>query len=108
MSWTADYPDASDYFDYLFSCASVPNYTANESHYCSPATDELIAQAKETELIDPAKARILWSEVDRQIVHDSPVIAGIDHVVSAFVSSRVGNYQSSPLGAPVIHQAWVK
>jgi peptide/nickel transport system substrate-binding protein len=89
MSWTADYPDASTYFDYLFSCASVPDYTQNESHYCSPATDKLIAQAKQTELIDPANARILWSDIDQQIMQDSPVIPGIDHVVSTFVSSRV-------------------
>jgi YVTN family beta-propeller protein len=107
-SWNADFPDASTYFDYLFSCASVPDYTENESHYCSPATDRLIAQAKATELVDPAEARILWSDIDRQIVHDSPVIPGIDHVVSTFVSSRVGNYQSSPLDIPVIDQAWVR
>ena len=107
-SWTADFPDASTYFDYLFSCASVPDYTQNESHYCSPATDRLIAQAKATELIDPAEARILWSDIDRQIVQDSPVIPGIDHVVSTFVSNRIGNYQSSPLDIPLLDQTWVK
>ena len=71
MGWGADYPDPSDFFTPILSCASRGAW--NWADYCSPAADAKAAEANA--LADPAREaeRIArWKEVYRMVMDDAP------------------------------------
>ena len=105
--WIPDYPRPDAYFDFLFSCR--PDTQANNAgHYCRPDVDDLVAQAKSTQLTDPPKALALWAQIDRRIVDDAPTVPTANQVMNVFTSARVGNVQTSPSIVFLIDQMWVK
>ncbi len=58
--WIPDYPRPDAYFDYLFSCrpsAQTP-WDNNVNRYCRPEVDELVAQAKSAQLVEPSRSPI--------------------------------------------------
>jgi oligopeptide transport system substrate-binding protein len=52
-SWGADYDHPQDWFDNLFTCAQAPAGKQNNSGYCNPAMDKIVAKA-DTEQISQA------------------------------------------------------
>lgn len=66
--WSADYPDAHDWFASLFRCAAA----FNSFNYCSTAVDQALARAQ----IAPALPDRLteYARAQSLIVHDLPVI----------------------------------
>jgi YVTN family beta-propeller protein len=105
--WIADYPSPDAYFDFLFSCQPATQGN-NNSHYCRPDVDELVAEAKSTQLTDPPAALDLWKRIDRRIVDDAPIVPTVNGVINVFTSARVGNVQLSPMIIFLIDQMWVK
>jgi oligopeptide transport system substrate-binding protein len=73
LGWGADYPDASDFFTPLLSCASATKGGWNWAYYCRADLD---AKAKEANsMADPAKdaQRIaLWKQVYQAVMDDAP------------------------------------
>jgi peptide/nickel transport system substrate-binding protein len=103
--WIADHPAPSNFFDGLFSCRTA---VGGAGWYCNARVERTIAAAHAAELVDPGTASRLWAEVDRLITDDAPVVALGNLTPSIFVSSRVGNYQSSPWVGPLLSEMWVK
>jgi len=103
--WVADYPASSNFYDAVFSCATS---TGGAGWYCNPRVESVAAEAREAEMSDPRRARRLWTEVDRLITDDAPVVALGNSAPTTLISARVGNYQSSATVGPVLSQMWVR
>ena len=72
--WTADFDDPSDFFDPLFSSASIhPEDSQNRSFYSNVELDRVLKQARQT--FDPRKRRELYREADKLIRRDAPWVA---------------------------------
>jgi peptide/nickel transport system substrate-binding protein/oligopeptide transport system substrate-binding protein len=103
--WIAGYPSGSSFYDAVFSCATA---MGGPGWYCNASVEAAAAQAHRAEGSDPAKAGPLWAQVDRLITDDAPVVALGNLTPTTLISTRVGNYQSSPLVGPVLSQMWVR
>jgi YVTN family beta-propeller protein len=106
--WGADFPDPSTFFDPLLSCHSADEPgTSNWAEFCDPQVDVLASRAQSAQLTDPAAARRLWAQADRLVIDQAPYVPVYNETDAGFVSSRVGNYQASPVYGPLLDQMWV-
>jgi YVTN family beta-propeller protein len=111
VSWGADFPAASTFFHPVLTCRSFyrdPTSTANYAGFCDPHSDELASQAQAAQFTDPGAARRLWGRVDRMVTDRAPWAPVLNEASTVFVSSRVGNYQESPVYGPLLAQIWVR
>jgi YVTN family beta-propeller protein len=97
----------------LLTCAEfVPNDSSganqNTSGFCDPSVDRLVNQANATQSSDPAAAVPVWTNVDKHLVDEAPVIPLIIPQDLDLVSPRVGNYQHSPTWEILLDQLWVQ
>jgi YVTN family beta-propeller protein len=108
--WAADFPAPSGFFFPLLSCRSFhQSPTSNSAEFCDPHVDKLASEALAARLTDPAAARRSWAQVDRIITDQAPYVPFYNGTsAAAFVSSRVGNYQTSPQYGPLLDQMWVR
>ena len=60
------------------------------------------------QLTDPAAARRLWAQADRIVTDQAPYVPVLNVGTAGFVSSRVGNYQESPVYGLLVDQMWVR
>ena len=104
LGWLADYPAASTFISSWFTCDSplTPN-----SRFCDPAIDAMIERAERVQVEDPGAAGALWHEIDREIVDQAPFLWLVNPMDTAFVSERVGNYQTSLQWGVLLNQLWV-
>jgi peptide/nickel transport system substrate-binding protein len=106
-----EYPAPSTFFLPVLSCRSFyrdPTNTQNYAEFCDPHADKLAAHAQEAQLTDPAAARRLWAQVDHIVTDQAPWVPVFNQASTAFVSSRVGNFQESPEYGPLLDQIWVR
>ena len=68
----------------------------------------LVSQAQAAQLTDPAAAQMLWAQADRIVTDQAPYVPIFNSGFAEFVSSRVGNYQESPVYGPLLDQMWVR
>ena len=107
--WGADYPAPSTFFGPLLSCQSADQPgTQNLARFCEPHVDALASQAQAAQLTDPAAARRLWAQADRIVTDQAPYVPVLNAGSAGFVSSRVGNYQESPVYGLLVDQMWVR
>ena len=101
--WYADYPEPSNMVDTQFTCGSA----ADPSRFCSPRIDQLSDKALQDQVSNPADAPAAWEAVDRAIVNTAPAIFLANPRTFDVLSSRAGNYQSSPEWGTLVDQLWV-
>jgi len=107
--WGADFPSPSTFFDPLLSCQSADEpVTNNWARFCDPHVDALVSQAQAAQFTDPAAARRLWAQADRIVTDQAPYVPIDNGGIAGFVSSRAGNYQTSPMYGPLLDQMWVR
>ena len=107
--WSADYPAPSTFFGPLLSCQSADEPgTQNLARFCDPQVDALARQALAAQLTDPAAARRLWARADHIVTDQAPYVPVYNRSLAGFVSSRVGNYQTSPVYGLLPGQMWVR
>ncbi len=93
----------------LLSCQSADEPgTSNWAGFCDPHVDALASQARAAQLTDPAAARRLWAQADRIVTDQAPYVPVLNSTDAGFVSSRVGNYQESPVYSSLLDQMWVR
>ena len=98
-----------DFLGPLLSCQSADEPgTTNWAGFCDPHVDELARQAQAAQLTDPAAARGLWAQADRIVTDQAPYVPIFNEGLAGFVSSRAGNYQTSPVYGPLVDQMWVR
>jgi YVTN family beta-propeller protein len=109
--WGADFPAPSTFYLPMLSCNSYqPMTTSNDnySEYCSEYADELVAQARALQVVDPAGARRLWAQVDRTVTNEAPCVSIMTLRNSALVSTRLRNFQANPVLGPLFDQVWIQ
>jgi YVTN family beta-propeller protein len=111
--WYADYPSPGGFFDAWLTCdAYLPGdfggHQPNAGGFCNPAIDRLIRRAHEVQARDPEAATSLWTEIDRRIVDQAPIVPISNPRSPSFVSKRIGNFQLHPVWGPLLDQIWVK
>jgi ABC-type transport system substrate-binding protein len=107
--WGADYPAPSTFFGPLLSCQSADEPgTQNLARFCDSHVDALVSQAQAAQLADPAAARRLWAQADRIVTDQAPYVPVLNRSQAGFASSRLGNYQESPVYGLLIDQMWVQ
>ena len=57
---------------------------------------------------EKAAARRLWAQADRLVTDQAPYVPILNSGTAGFVSSRVGNYQESPVYGLLVDQMWVR
>ena len=95
----------------FFACRSfMPDSTgnANLSEFCDPRLDGQIASALTAESNRSPEAAALWSQADRIVTDQTPVVPLAVPSTIDFVSSRVGNYQYSFEWGMLWDQLWVR
>jgi peptide/nickel transport system substrate-binding protein len=110
-SWYQDYPAAANFLNVLLGCASFrpgSDSSQNISGFCDPAIQRMMDEAMALALTDQVAADRLWSEVDRTMMENVPVVPLFNPSRVDFLSKRVGNYMFSPLYQWVYANAWVK
>lgn len=93
-SWVADYPDAENYLS-LFTtsnfCPQGPNY----SHYSNRQFDVLYDKA--LNCTDETSRAAIYSEMDKLMMQDAPVVVLFYDEVLRFVNQRVTGLGSNPI-----------
>jgi peptide/nickel transport system substrate-binding protein len=111
-SWYADYPSASDFFDFSFRCSAWklddPSAVRNGSFFCDPGLDRLMTSADDEELADPVQAAATWAAVDRGVTDAAPWVVLANLTTVDFVSSRVTNYQYNPAFGVLLDQLQIR
>jgi ABC-type transport system substrate-binding protein/class 3 adenylate cyclase len=110
--WFADHPAPSQFFEPLFTCASSrPSPSSvgwNNALFCNPRIDREISRASALQLTDPQAAASLWSEIDRDVMRQAPIIPIGNGGTADLISRRAGNYQYNPQWGPLFDQMWVR
>jgi ABC-type transport system substrate-binding protein len=110
--WGVDYPTPSSAWAPLLSCSTAASANAaatlNHGAFCDHRVEELARRASDLQATDPARARRLWTRVDRRLTDDAPWVAGPATRFVSLVSPRIGNYQTNPVLGPLIDQMWVR
>jgi YVTN family beta-propeller protein len=107
--WGADYPAPSTFFDPMLSCQSADQPgTQNMARFCHPQVDALASQALAAQATDPAAARRLWAQADHIVTDQAPYVPVDNKSLAGFVSSRLGNFQMSPVYGLLVDQMWVR
>ena len=107
--WGADFPAPSTFFGPVLSCRSADEPgTENLARFCDPQVDALASQALAAQATDPAAARRLWAQADHIVTDQAPYVPVFNRSLAGFVSSRLGNYQESPVYGLLVDQMWVR
>jgi YVTN family beta-propeller protein len=93
----------SDFFQ-PFSCSP----SLIQSEFCDPKLDARMRRAAALQASNPVQANRLWSEIERELVLQAPIVPVANVQQRVFVSRRVGNHQSHPLWGTLIDQLWVE
>jgi peptide/nickel transport system substrate-binding protein len=105
MAWSADFPDPSDFYGPILSCASAVKGGWNWSWYCNK-TLEKQAEAADS-LADPAKAAEraeLWRKIFITLMDDAPWVPVFNETRYTIHTARIGGPDAifvDPVHTPV-------
>jgi ABC-type transport system substrate-binding protein len=102
--WIADFPDASDFFNALTSCAADIPGGQNYSFYCNKSVDRLVTQG----LANPSKAAADYATATKKLLADNPVVPLYFGVRTGLSGSNIGNFVQNPIWDYVIDHYWLK
>jgi peptide/nickel transport system substrate-binding protein len=109
--WFPDYPAAANFYEPLLSCrmfAPGKNTNLDGSQFCDRHIERIANRALAAQTTDPAAAVQLWSEVNRMVTTELPVVPTNVDTSSTLLSARVGNYRSTPIFGIDMDQLWVR
>lgn len=103
--WIADFPEASDFFNALLSCASAVKGGENYSFYCNPKMDSLVNQAlaatSESEQVS------LYQQAQQLLQEDQPMVP-IYHGTSTDIhGASVGGFFAQPIWGWNVSDYWL-
>jgi len=86
--WIADYPDASDFFQALTSCAAAIPGGQNYAFYCNGKMDSLVNAG----LATPANAAADYTAADEALLADNPVVPLYFGTTTSVSGAAVGGF----------------
>ena len=103
--WIADFPEASDFFNALFSCAAAVKGGQNYSFYCNPKVDALVQAA----LSQPssAAATSYYTRADELLMRDMPMVPLFHTTNTAIHGKAVANYFANPVWGEIYADYWL-
>jgi ABC-type transport system substrate-binding protein len=93
--WVADYPDGSDFYQALLSCASAIPNGQNYSFYCNKNVDDLVNKALAAN--DVASANTIYAQATKAMLADNPVVPLYYGSKTEVFGKTVGGYHSQPI-----------
>lgn len=109
--WYQDYPAAANFLNVLLGCGSFrpgSDSSPNISGFCDKALQAKMDKAMTLALTDEAAADALWSEIDREMMEQAPLVPLFNPSHVDFMSKRINNYMFSSLYQWVYANAWVQ
>jgi peptide/nickel transport system substrate-binding protein/oligopeptide transport system substrate-binding protein len=91
--WIADYPDASDFFQALVSCASAIPGGQNYAFYCNKTMDADVNAG----LADPSNAAADYVAADKALLADDPVVPLYFGTTTSVRGAAVGGFFANPI-----------
>lgn len=102
--WVADFPDGSDFFNALVSCASDIPGGQNYAFYCNKSMDAEVAKG----LADPAQAQGDYVTAAQMLLKDNPIVPLYFGTVTTVYGANVGGFAQNPIWAYMIDRYWLK
>jgi peptide/nickel transport system substrate-binding protein len=102
--WLPDYPAPSAYLPQFFGCGAG----FSNGFVCDARLDRLMQEASRLQQSDPARAASLWAAADRRLVDRAYWVPTVNLRAPEFVSTRLRNYQFSPVGGFIADQVWLR
>ena len=97
MSWNPDYPSPAANLQPLFASSEIGNGGINASRFKDDAVDKAIDAASAE--LDPAKAKVAWAAVDKQIAQHAPAVPLAYRRNSFLRGSKVTGFYVEPYPA---------
>jgi ABC-type transport system substrate-binding protein len=91
--WIADYPDASDFFQALVSCASAIPGGQNYAFYCNKTVDAGVNAG----LASPSQATADYVAANKALLADNPVIPLYFGTTTSVSGAAVGGFFANPI-----------
>jgi oligopeptide transport system substrate-binding protein len=105
-SWTADYPDPTNFFDPRFHSRSIkPARSTNDSFYANPELDALLDAARAE--LDPGQRDALYRRAERILYDDAPWIWDYHRVLTEVTQPYVRGYEPHPIWIHDYTSAWL-
>ncbi len=102
--WVADFPDGSDFFNALVSCASDIPGGQNYAFYCNKSVDATVAKG----LANPSQAVGDYVTATKKLLADNPIVPLYFGTVTTVFGSNVGGFVQNPIWAYMIDHYWLK
>ncbi len=103
--FAADFPLPSNFYEIVACGADVELL----HDYCNRELDLEAAAASEMLQTDPAEALRAWTEIDRAVTDQAPLVPVANPVIWWITSDRVGNYQPGAQDVgPLLSRLWVQ
>jgi ABC-type transport system substrate-binding protein len=102
--WVADYPDGSDFFNALMSCAAAIPGGQNYSFYCNHGVDKLVGEGQ----ADPNGATDKYVAASKAMLADNPIVPLYYGSSTAVIGARVGGFFANPIWDYMIDHYWLK
>lgn len=93
--WIADFPDGSNFFQALMSCAAAIPGGQNYSFYCNKDMDAKVREALASG--DPAEVTRLYDEAGQEMLADNPVVPLYYGSKTEIFGKAVGGYHPQPI-----------
>jgi oligopeptide transport system substrate-binding protein len=105
-SWTADYPDPTNFFDPRFHSRSIrPAGSTNDSFYNNPGLDALLDAARAG--LEPVQRDDLYRRAERILYDDAPWIWDYHRVITEVTQPYVRGYELHPIWTRDYTSAWL-
>jgi peptide/nickel transport system substrate-binding protein/oligopeptide transport system substrate-binding protein len=91
--WVADFPDGSDFFNALLSCAAAIPGGQNYAFYCNHAVDKDVTAGE----ADPAAANADYVKAAQTMLADNPIVPLYYGTVTEVRGSRVQGFFANPI-----------
>jgi ABC-type transport system substrate-binding protein len=105
-SWTADYPDPTNFFDPRFHSRSIkPAGSTNDSFYANPELDALLDAARAEQ--HPARRDAMYRRAERILYDDAPWIWDYHRLITEVTQPYVRGYEPHPIWIRDFTSAWL-
>jgi peptide/nickel transport system substrate-binding protein len=111
QQWYQDYPTASDFLYILFGCESFhpgSDSSINMAGFCNKKINAKMHQALKVAVTNEQRANAMWSQIDREVTDQAPMVTLFNPKHVDFVSKRVGNFTFSKEFYWLVAKSWVQ
>jgi peptide/nickel transport system substrate-binding protein len=102
--WLPDFPSPSSYLPGFFGCHGA----LSNGYVCNPGLDRQMQQAIGLQVSEPPAADALWRRIDHEITDEAYWVPMVNLSAAELTSTRLRNYEFSPVGDFIADQAWLR